>query len=388
MLTSREYFWRLRNGHWVAYGGLIAAISVLLPVGILLARFVLDVPEEVEDGLNSALVPAITIALSIVCFILAHFAKGRGQIDPSKARAAVEAFREALKDKPALAEILETIEVYNVGDRTPKTRGLTDTKGVDTQFLQDRSGIDLKPHMPRATLEDGRVNTPHAFVLDEHLRSGYQTSVDEICYFNGSYNLLTAIAEAAATHNVEVPRVLGAGALVVCPQSDEILLLNKALPSQTPVYHVFGGNFEPRLRLPGASYDLDLEVNAQREVIEESGLAVSVHGCAYVMHLETANRKLAGWEARQRFLPLHFLGALIDQDQLKELRGSEEGSVKTIRFEVLAEELSRIEQWIPAAWTTVMLWLKLGAPCQDGRPVMARKAALQTYKSVMKRLSE
>ena len=131
------------------------------------------------------------------------------------------------------------------------------------------------------------------------------------------------------------------------------------------------------------SYDRSLSLNAEREIMEESGCTLNVDGSLSIVHRENTSPDKTGWAAKQNYLPVHHVGVVIPKDQIKTIRGSSEGNVHKINICNLGKKMSNLDHWIPVAWMTVMTWLYLDAPCQNDKPVFKKSDVREQVKIIL-----
>lgn len=240
------------------------------------------------------------------------------------------------------------------------------------------------------------VNTPHALVFDDELESGILQNESLIPAVKADYSTLLALLNNINRHRAvgpfQVPRILGAGGLVVYQPKGEVLLQVRNNSDNSGKLHVFGGNFEPNLKLPGQSFDANLKLNAERELHEETGAVLSVEGAMLLIHKERPGSfggadKSTASDLAKAHLPIHFLGVSLDQaqyDRVLEIRAIHaEGRVIFLSLEELKEKLLQPGQWVPAGWVTVMFWLFIGAPCSGGRKTFSSRKAKATFREIL-----
>jgi hypothetical protein len=258
----------------------------------------------------------------------------------------------------------------------------------------------------------GYFNRPHAVVLEEDIPSSYSQSMTSMPYQKCDYVGLHAIIDALSQNSVafdsaeSIPYVLGAGGFLVYPKFNELYFLMRSSRNDTYPFrlHVFGGNFEPNVGAPWTGYDRDLKANAEREIFEESGTSVEIDDSLMFVHKEVANPAItshvigdtSNWRRLMKYIPVHYCGIVIDEKQYRRLEERikdraenmpGEGTVYPIEFSGLQKALENVEMWVPVAWYSIMLWLYLGAPCQNGEPIFNRSRARRLFRSVIRSMS-
>lgn len=242
-----------------------------------------------------------------------------------------------------------------------------------------------------------RANVSHALVFDPDLPDTYNQGLNEIRCTGTDYvryrSVLEFLRDSPPDRSpmISVPIVLGSGGFLVYPDDGEVVVQRRsaAVDTQPKKLHVFGGNFEPDIKVPGLGHDLDLRSNAAREIAEESRALINVDDCVVALHKERTIQSQMGeraeWAAHSRFLPAHFLGIVLTKAERARLKGSAEGEPHPIVLTNLVSSLRDTGNWVPAAWLTIMLWLYLGAPCQGGQRFMSSWRARRMFKDVLRK---
>jgi 8-oxo-dGTP pyrophosphatase MutT (NUDIX family) len=150
----------------------------------------------------------------------------------------------------------------------------------------------------------------------------------------------------------ELPAVLSASAILVCSDSEELIVHQRSADVATHPehWHIFGGAFNPTIDT--ASGQPSLSLTLQRELLEETGLTLSVpENVVYAFSKE----KTTG------FLQWCALGVPLSTAHLLQLSGSWEGSIHRVPFNQLPEFLQKTN-WVTSGKAHILTWLALGAP--------------------------
>jgi hypothetical protein len=295
---------------------------------------------------------------------------------------------------PTLMEVPAPREARSVFPRVVAKLEPTTTANAK-RFLSERARALATAWDEQRDQAQIRANVAHALVFDDELASDYTQGLNEIRFVESDYIQLRCILELAATLNAEdlakiqIPMVLGAGGLLVYPQKGEIIFHDRSanVDTQPGKIHVFGGNFEPDIKIAGLGHDVDLKSNAVREIAEETRAIVNVDDCLVVLFRENADpaevKPGAEWKRFARFLPAQFLGVVLTERERARILGSTEGKTEVYKNSELVAKLRNTKNWVPMGWLTVMLWLYLGAPCQAGERFMSPRKARRMFKEVL-----
>lgn len=318
-----------------------------------------------------------------------------------------EALRKASRQelKSLLGDELKKVEPIYLSLVPPDVHNLNEDKEIDVGVLLHDVGLigsEIENEVIQARAEvltPLGVNQPHALVFDDTLPDGILPAESVVSFRPADYTLMKAIlavaGSAKTSTKVSLPRVLGAGGLLVHrgKTGNGVLIQQRAAVGFLPgAYHVFGGNFVPNLGRLGQIRDHNLKENAVREIKEETGCTVSVEGTITLIHKERATQFGGAGDPpldqiRQADFPVHFLGVEISEEQKKialdRSVNPEEGYVISMDLETLTSHLISINDWVPAGWTTVMLWLYLGSPGKYGRPVFKTSDAKAAFNEVL-----
>ena len=157
---------------------------------------------------------------------------------------------------------------------------------------------------------------------------------------------------------------LSANAILVCPQSRQLVLQRRSPEMDTypnGVHNVGDGH---QHHWPGG--DSDLYATMRREVLEELG--VQADDC------ENLPKAILG-ELDTGFIQVNYLGVEISSSNLQKMATeTKEGSNFAVSFDKLEEELRkdpspeelkkdpRKEKWVPTGRAAILIWLAFGAP--------------------------
>jgi len=173
------------------------------------------------------------------------------------------------------------------------------------------------------------------------------------------------------------PEILSSSAVIVCRESEVILLHRRADDVATfPGHiHTLGGAYIP----PGVrGVDADragLRSTAHREIHEEAQLALPGDDFPPMMIAK---------ELSTGFIQLVFLGFGVTPITLKEIKGNWEGQPLRLPFERLpAFLLEQNHQWVPSGKAHILAWLALGAPNAGSSPRFGRLSPSQLFDAVV-----
>lgn len=170
--------------------------------------------------------------------------------------------------------------------------------------------------------------------------------------------LRAARSEYAAVRALEGlgrrPTMLSANALLVCPESREVVVQRRSAVSKdfAGLLHTFGGVFLPESPAGRGHDHGSLIRTALRETEEEIGIHLADAG---------TSRMLVGEEPGAGFVNFALLGVPVSLRRLATARGSHEGSIVRIGFDDLHRRMAASD-WAPAGRAQVLAWLALGAP--------------------------
>lgn len=161
------------------------------------------------------------------------------------------------------------------------------------------------------------------------------------------------------------PPVVGAGAVVCCAETQEIVLFRRALNLSThPGYlHVFGGCLIPRNT--GAWDAQGLPDTVWREVIvEELGLGKLIKREDF----DFPSRFFCCKEISLGYINFYWLGVNIKRNIVLAGEGSPEGEPLLYSLSELPKLIAR-EKIVPVGLHAILYWLSIGAPIGSGGDV-------------------
>lgn len=190
----------------------------------------------------------------------------------------------------------------------------------------------------------GKPNEAHALVLalhslpDQTLHLDLQTT---------DFASVCALRAQGA-----LPAVLSASAILLCAETEELILQQRGpdVATHAQHLHIFGGAFNPEMDCIGARPSLLRTV--QRELLEETGLQLS---------LNSNSPLLLTWEKTTGFIQFSVLGIPLEAIQLTQLQGNWEGSIHRLAFADLERGLTE-KKWVASGKAHILSWLALGAP--------------------------
>lgn len=233
------------------------------------------------------------------------------------------------------------VRIHRIVRRTPTV--------TITRLAQLTPEIAALAAIHGSTLE---LNERQALAVD-WTGSDVNTIRAETCYFAD----VLALRDQAKSGKAQLPAVISAGALVICPKERSLVLhLRSATSVPYPnALHILGGAFKP----PRQFKDIDepgdrmsLEFTMLREVFEESGLIVRRYDepVCVAEELDTG------------FIQYVYLGVRITAAQFSQLAQNPEGDLVKMSYDDLKMRLSDPEGWVPTGRAQVLMWLGLGAP--------------------------
>lgn len=155
------------------------------------------------------------------------------------------------------------------------------------------------------------------------------------------------------------PPILSAGAVIVCP-SENCILVHKRSPHSATypnAIHILGGAYKPYVTHGAFDSPGDrtsLEFTMLREIYEESGIIVRRY--------EAKEPLCVAQELDTGFIQYVYLGVRITRNDLGLATANSEGDVIAIPFDDLTGRLGDSAQWVPTGRAQIMVWLGLGAP--------------------------
>ncbi|MCU6432716.1 NUDIX domain-containing protein [Undibacterium sp. Jales W-56] len=147
------------------------------------------------------------------------------------------------------------------------------------------------------------------------------------------------------------PAILSANALLVCEQTQELILLRRSgtVATHPHHWHVTGGAMHPQLdRYQG---ELDLLKTMQREVQEETQLRIDLSDRPLLSLVK---------ENTTGFIQCAAIGVNVNRQSLEGMQSNWEGQAVRIAFKDLAACL-QTPLWVPSGKAHVLCWLALRA---------------------------
>ena len=148
------------------------------------------------------------------------------------------------------------------------------------------------------------------------------------------------------------PAILSSSAVIVCPETSEILLNRRAsnLATYPGCLHMPGGAF-----IPDGTTGIDdtkLSNTIIREVYEETRIR---------LHWDALPPMMIAQELSTGFIQLALLGLTVSRSALDSLENNWEGVSVRIPFDHLADALND-PTWVPSGKAQMLAWLAKGAP--------------------------
>ncbi|MDO9365793.1 MAG: hypothetical protein Q7T58_05580 [Methylotenera sp.] len=228
------------------------------------------------------------------------------------------------------------IHIYGVINDLPKVR----VKGL-AEFDEELNGLANK-HLSKIEL-----NEVHGLVSGW---DGIETT--ELNVQTTDFAHVQAMRERG-----ERPKILSAGAVLVCPEKRCILVHKRSESSATypDRLHILGGGYKPPVmysRIDNPGDRSSLEFTMIREVFEESGLILRRYHepIAVAQELDTG------------FIQYVYLGVRVTALQYEQLEANSEGRLLPVGFDELVTKLKDSDIWVPTGRAHILIWLGLGAP--------------------------
>ncbi len=209
-------------------------------------------------------------------------------------------------------------------------------------------------------------NETHAIVI------GYKNLVDDSLHLQLQTLDFSNICAMRAAGNQ--PAILSASAILVCPDTEELILHQRSAKVATHPnhWHIFGGAFNPTLDI--SNNQASLRLTLQRELLEETSLQLSLpQKPMFVLTKE----KTTG------FLQWCVLGVPVEVSQLAQLQGNWEGSIHRVSFDQLNEFLQE-PNWVASGKALILCWLALGAPQTKPGQKFGAYTSLQLFEKLIK----
>lgn len=255
------------------------------------------------------------------------------------------------------------VRIHRIVERSPRVLvegGLELSDAVKAAAAQRRPKLEL--------------NERHAIVQDWDGRP-----VDSIRVATCDFAEVLALREHAHAQGAEQPRVLSAGAVVICPSTRCVLLHRRSRQSATypGALHILGGAYKPpeQFRFIDSPGDRSsLEFTMLREVFEESGLIVRRYQepVCVMEELDTG------------FVQYVHLGVRVTREQFAQLSQNSEGDLIRLSFDELQTSLAEASDWVPTGRAQLLMWLGVGAPGAGWHARFSGKNAKQVFDDLVK----
>ncbi len=189
----------------------------------------------------------------------------------------------------------------------------------------------------------GKPNEPHALVVSHNYKPNQDIHLQ--------LETLDFASICALREQNHLPAVLSASAILVCSETEELILhqRSKEVATHPDHLHIFGGAFNPDADLVSGLPKLGATI--LRELWEET---------SQQLHLPDASPRLLTKEKTSGFLQFCVLGVPVKASQLQHFQGNWEGDIRRVAFADLPEVLSE-PNWVPSGKAHVLSWLALGA---------------------------
>lgn len=189
----------------------------------------------------------------------------------------------------------------------------------------------------------GKPNEAHALVLARHSLAQHNLHLQ--------LQTLDFASVCALRAQGVLPAVLSASAILLCAETQELILQQRGpdVATHPQHWHIFGGAFNPETDCIAGRPSLLRTL--QRELLEETGLSLSVHNSSPLL---LTREKTSG------FIQFSVLGVPLKASQLAQLRGNWEGSIRRVAFAELEHTLTE-GNWVASGKAHILCWLALGA---------------------------
>lgn len=202
--------------------------------------------------------------------------------------------------------------------------------------------------------QSGKPDDPHVIVVSGLNESTHTTSSTSSLTLQVKEILFSALC--ALRTEGQRPAVLSASAVLICEDTQEIILQRRAASVATHpnCLHIIGGAFHPELdRRNGQA---SLLATIQREVKEETGITIPLQ-----------QRQQAGTESHPLslvkekttgFVQCAAIGITISAQAVEQLQENWEGNLLRVGLKELPD-LLKDPSWVPSGKAHVMTWLEI-----------------------------
>ena len=253
------------------------------------------------------------------------------------------------------------IQIHRVISQAPRVsaEGKADiTEDVAAEAVRHRSTLELNElHAIAGDWDGNNVDSIRAQTLD--------------------FAEVLALRTRAKEQRLPPPKILSAGAVVVCPSARCVLVHRRSVTSATypNALHILGGAYKPPVRykfIDSPGDRMSLEFTMVREVFEESGLVVR----RYEEPICVAQELDTG------FIQYVHLGVRVTKDQFANLHQNSEGDLLRMPFDELKSSLLDASNWVPTGRAHILMWLGLGAPGAGWNARFDGEKASQVFDSI------
>jgi|GEM_PF-1848555 len=220
-----------------------------------------------------------------------------------------------------------------------------------------------------------KINDPHAIVVEQTNWNDIPLNID---YWATDYCVV------AAMHKFDMkPKILSANAVLVCPETEQLVLHRRNPKSRTygedingkSYIHTIGGAFMPS-RKDLQTGDLSgLRITATREISEEIQIGLTVPENITCLFLD---------ETWTGFIQYLILGIEIRDKQLNSIKDNWEGKHFLVKFDDLEKLYRSNEPWVPTARIAILAWLAKNAPGGGFNPKFSGKSAHEMFYNLVK----
>ena len=213
---------------------------------------------------------------------------------------------------------------------------------------------------------DSKPNDPHALLVETPLWHANHLNFDiKTIDFAG----ILALREEGLK-----PKILSANAILICPDTEELLVHVRSNKSDTypSKIHIFGGAYMPTTQNNVAPDRGGFKSTLVREILEETQLSITFGGKVPLLITE---------ELETGFIQVNFLGVCIDEEMLEDLDSNWEGTIQRISFSQINDFLAdKGISIVPSGRAMILSWLALGAPGTKFRQRFGNYSAKDIFK--------
>lgn len=218
---------------------------------------------------------------------------------------------------------------------------------IDGEYQLDETVEVVRREKLKEIRRKHKHNDVHAIVVSDDFHTSDESAEIRVktCDFAG----------VLALRNFgEKPSILSVSAVIVCDQTDEIILHRRSSSVDTypDALHTIGGSYIPPMATK-VSTDRGGVISAiQREALEEGQISVDV---------DSKPSMIFSRELSTGFFQVVFLGLKTSKDNLERMCGNWEGTAIRVKLSKIDSILSS-DDWVPSGKAHLLAWLAHGSP--------------------------